>query len=110
MPARVGKAISESLAGQHDSAVKLLHLTEAEMETRGLGDAEFTYKVTQAYSVLGETASALHMLQRTIEGGFFCYPCFASDPLLASIRNEPEFQRWTSEARQRREQFKTRFF
>jgi len=110
MPARVGKAISESLAGQHDAAIKLLHHTEAEMETRGLGDGEFTYKVTQAYSVLGETALALHMLQRTVEGGFFCYPCFVSDPLLASIRNEPEFQRWTNEARQRHEQFKTRFF
>jgi len=98
------------MTGQHDSAVNLLRQTEDEVEARGVGDAEFKYKVTQAYAVLGEKPAALHMLQHTIEGGFFCYPCFLSDPLLESIRSDPEFQRLTTEARSRHEQFKARFF
>ena len=110
IPAQVGKALSESIGGRHDAAVKILAQTENAIESRGVSDAELMYKVTQAYSVLGEKTSGLHMLQHTIEGGFFCYPCFVSDPLLASIRNEPEFQRWAAEARQRHEQFKARFF
>jgi serine/threonine-protein kinase len=110
MPARVGKAMSESIVGQHDAAVQLLRQTEGEMEARGVGDAEFKYKMTQAYAVLGEKSSALHMLQHTIEGGFFCYPCLESDPLLASIRSDPEFQRLASEARERHQQFRARFF
>jgi hypothetical protein len=60
--------------------------------------------------VLGEKSSALQMLQHTVEGGFFCYPCFVSDPLLAPIRSDSEFQRLTAEARQRHEQFRARFF
>jgi tetratricopeptide (TPR) repeat protein len=110
MPARVGKALSESIAGRHDSAVKLLRRTEDEMEAHGVADAEMMYKITQAYAVLGEKSSALHMLQHTVEGGFFCYPCFVSDPRLAPIRTDFEFQRLTAEARQRHEQFKARFF
>jgi tetratricopeptide (TPR) repeat protein len=110
MPARVGKALSESITGQHDAAVKLLRQTEDEMESRGVGDAEFKYKMTQAYAVLGDKPAALHMLQHTIEGGFFCYPCFLSDPLLASIRSDPEFQRLVAEARARHEQFQAHFF
>src|SRR5215472_12033470 len=110
MPARVGKALSDSITGQHDAALNLLHQTENEMEARGVGDAEFTYKVAQAYAVLGDKPAALHMLQHTIEGGFFCYPCFLSDPLLASIRSDPEFQRLAAEARARHEQFKAHFF
>ncbi len=110
MPARVGKALSESMAGQHDSAVNRLRQIEDEVETRGVGDAEFKYKVTQAYAVLGEKGAALHMLRHTVEGGFFCYPCFLSDPLLSPIRPDPEFQRLASEARARHEQFKAHFF
>ena len=110
MPARVGKALSESMGWQHDAAVNRLRQIEDEVETRGIGDAEFKYKVTQAYAVLGEKPAALHMLRHTVEGGFLCYPCFLSDPLLASIRSDPKFQRLASEARSRHEQFKAHFF
>lgn len=110
VPARVGKALSESLAGRHDSGVKLLRQTEHEMEARGVADAEIKYKVSQAYAVLGEKSSALHMLQHTVEDGFFCYPCFVSDPLFAPLRADPEFERLTAEARQRHEQFRAHFF
>jgi tetratricopeptide (TPR) repeat protein len=110
MPARVGKALSESMVGHRDAALVLLRQTEDEMEARGVADSEIKYKMTQAYAVLGEKSAALHMLQHTVEGGFFCYPCFLSDPLLESIRSAPEFQRLTGEARQRHEQFKAKFF
>jgi len=110
MPARVGKALGESIAGHHAAALNLLRQTESDMESRGVADAELMYKVTQAYAVLGETSAALHRLHHTIDGGFFCYPCFMSDPLLASIRNDPEFQPLAAEARKRHEQFQSRFF
>jgi hypothetical protein len=49
------------------------------------------------------------MLHRTIEGGFFPYPYFQRDPLLDNIRQEAEFGVLMSEARERYEDFKTRF-
>jgi hypothetical protein len=59
---------------------------------------------------MGDTSGALRMLRRTIEGGFFCYPYLARDPLLESIRSEPEFQSLLERARERHEAFRRRFF
>jgi serine/threonine protein kinase/TolB-like protein len=110
LPAKIGKVLNDSMQGRRAAGLQLLRETEREMEERGVGDAEGMYKVSQAYAVLGDTTASLHMLMHTIEGGFFCSPCFETDPLLESIRKEPEFQRLVGEARERHEQFKARFF
>ncbi len=110
LPADVGKALSYSIKHEDARGLKLLHDTEDRIEEQGVTDAEGIYKVAQAYAVLGDKASALHMLRHSIGGGFFCYPYFMRDPLLQNIRNEPEFQTLMSQAHQRHEQFKARFF
>jgi hypothetical protein len=56
--------------------------------------------------VLGEKASALRVLRRSIESGFFSYPYIAADPLLESVRDEPEFARLLTMAKERHEAFK----
>jgi len=110
LPAMVGKALSYGIKHQNAQGLKLLNKTEAKIEERGVSDAEGLYKVAQAYAALGDKASALHMLRHSIGGGFFCYPYFARDPLLQSLRNEPEFKSIIEQARQRHEQFRASFF
>jgi serine/threonine-protein kinase len=110
LPANVGKALSYSIKHDNARGLKLLHETEDRIEELGVTDPEGIYKIAQAYAVLGDKASALHMLRHSIGGGFFCYPYFVRDPLLQNIRNEPEFQTLMSQARQRHEEFKTSFF
>jgi TolB-like protein len=109
LPAQVGKALSDAL--QHEEAHGLARLreTETRMNLRGVTDPEAMYKVAQAYAVLGAPDAALHMLQRSTVGGFFCYPYIARDPLLSSLRNSPEFVRLLAQARQRQQQFQMRF-
>ena len=84
--------------------------TEDKIEERGVSDPEGIYKVAQAYAILGDKTSALHMLRHSIGGGFFCYPYFVSDPLLQSLRSEQEFKELLNQARQRHEKFKSTFF
>ncbi len=110
LPATVGKALSYSIRHDNAKGLKLLQQTEGKIEERGVSDAEGLYKVAQAYAVLGDKASALHMLRHSIGGGFFCYPYFERDPLLQNLRDEPEFQSIIDQARQRHEQFKAAFF
>jgi tetratricopeptide (TPR) repeat protein len=110
LPADVGKALSASIKHDNAAGIKLLHETENRIDAQGVSDAEGIYKVAQAYAVLGDKVSALHMLQHSIGGGFFCYPYFERDPLLQNLRNEPEFQTVMSQARQRHEQFRAKFF
>ena len=110
LPANVGKALSLDIQGKRAEGLALLHRTENRIVERGVSDSESLYKVAEAYAVLGDKESALRMFRRTIEGGFFPYPYFERDPLLANIRTEPEFQRLMNQARERYEQFRARFF
>jgi DNA-binding winged helix-turn-helix (wHTH) protein/TolB-like protein len=108
--AQIGKALSYSLSEQQAKGLLLLRETEKKVEEQGVSDAEAIYKVAQAYSVLRDKPSALRMLRRSIEGGFFCYPYFVNDMLLENLRGEPEFSGLMEQARQRHEEFKRRFF
>ncbi len=110
LPADVGKALSYSIRHDNASGLKLLRQTESKIEERGVSDAEGIYKVAEAYAVLGDKASALHMLRHSIGGGFFCYPYFLRDPLLQSLHDEPEFQTIMKQALHRHEEFKITFF
>ena len=110
LPAAVGKALSDSIAGHHAGALDLLRRTQDQMEERGVSDAESMYKVAQAFAVLGDKPAALGVLSRTIDGGFFCNSCFAADPLLNNLRPLPEFRRLSDRAGKRQDEFKAQFF
>jgi serine/threonine protein kinase/tetratricopeptide (TPR) repeat protein len=110
LPADVGRALSFSIKNDNASGLKLLQDTVTKVEERGVSDAEGIYKLAQAFAVLGDKSSALHMLRHSIGGGFFCYPYFVRDPLMQSLHNEPEFQTLMTQAQTRHEQFKKAFF
>ena len=110
LQAQVGKALSDSIGHDNNKGLELLRQTERMISERGVSDAEGIYKVAQAYAVLGDRASALRVLRSAIEGGFFPYPYFQTDPLLDPIRHEGAFTDLMNQARQRHEQFKNRFF
>jgi serine/threonine protein kinase/TolB-like protein len=110
LPADVGKALSYSINHENDRGLGLLRQTEAKLEDSGVSDAEGMYKMAQAFAVLGDKASAVHMLRHSVGGGFFCFPYFQSDPLLENIRHEPEFQSLLNEAHDRHQQFQKTFF
>jgi len=108
--AQIGKALSYSLAGRTSQGLELISGTDHKVEQRGVSDAEAIYKLAQAYAVLGDRQSALRMLRRSIERGFFPYPYLLSDPLLDNIRNEPEYSTLMEMARDRHLRFKEVFF
>ena len=76
-----------------------------------MGDPEATYKIAQAYAVLGDKVSAMRVLLRmSVESGFFSYPYLSNDPLLSDLHGEPEFDQILNIAGQRHEAFKSSFF
>lgn len=110
LPTTVGKALSYSIRHDNARGLKVLRRTEQVIEERGVSDPEGIYKMAQAYAILGDKASALHMLRHSIGGGFFCYPYFVRDELLQSLHGEPEFQELMNQSLRRHEQFKASFF
>jgi TolB-like protein len=108
--AQIGRSLSDSIARRGSEGLELLHELESKIEQRGVGDPEGTYKIAEAYAVLGDKASALRMLRYSIEHGFFAWSYFITDPLLSSIRNEPQFADFMAVAHERHTAFQRRFF
>lgn len=110
LQAVIGKSLSLDFASRRDEGLRILRDAERRSADNGVADAEGIYKLAQAYAVLGDTDSALRTLRRSIEGGFFPYPYFVSDPLLSNIRRTPGCEALLEAARQRHEHFERRFF
>lgn len=107
---QIGRALSDSIAHRDSEGLELLHDLENKIQLRGVGDPEGTYKIAQAYAVLGDKASALRMLGYSIEHGFFSWPYFITDPLLSNVRDESQFKELMTVAHERRAAFERRFF
>lgn len=108
--AGIGKALSDAINRRQAEGLALLNGLERQITDRGVGDPEASYKIAEAYSVLGDKISALRMLSKSVESGFFSYPYIARDPLLTDLRSEPEFARILNLAHQRYETFKSSYF
>ncbi|MFL6544120.1 MAG: winged helix-turn-helix domain-containing tetratricopeptide repeat protein [Candidatus Udaeobacter sp.] len=108
--AQIGKALSLGIRSHVSEGLLMLHQVETRIDQRGVGDPEAAYKIAQGYAVLGDRESALRVLGRSIDSGFFPYPYLSTDPLLDSLRNETDFVRLMSSARQRHVAFAHVFF
>jgi tetratricopeptide (TPR) repeat protein len=103
---QIGKALSDAIKHRDADGLKILHGLESKIGERGVGDPEATYKIAQAYSILGDKTSALRLLHQSVEDGFFSYPYIVSDPLLGALHKEAEFTEILESAHQRYEALK----
>ena len=108
--AQIGKALSYAVVHQPTTGLGILREMEKKIQDRGVGDPEAVYKVAEAYSELGDKASAVRMLRHSVENGFFPYPYFQNDRLLDALRTEPQFAEIMTTARKRHESFSKTFF
>jgi TolB-like protein len=107
---QIGKALSYAVDHKPMMGLGILREMEKKIQDRGVGDPEAVYKVAEAYSELGDKASALRMLRHSVENGFFPYPYFQSDRLLDGLRTEPQLAEIMTTARKRHESFSRAFF
>jgi hypothetical protein len=107
--AQVGEAFAEAIRDHPADGLKILLAVETKIVDRGVTDPESEYKVAQAYIALGDKESALRMLRRTVEGGFFCFPYLASDPLTSALHSDPEFKLLLAEAERRHNKYAEAF-
>jgi tetratricopeptide (TPR) repeat protein len=110
LQARIGKALSNQIAGREEKGRAILREAENKIEELQVGDPEARYKIAQAYAVMGDKESAMRILQLSVENGFFSHPYFARDPLLTSLRTEPKFKELMRLAEQRHQALKSKFF
>lgn len=107
---QIGQALKFGIAKQNIQGLELLRATEKQITSRKVTDAEAVYKFAQAFAELGDKIASLRLLRSSIEGGFFCYPYFVTDPLLNNLRDDPEYKILLQMAQRRHEEFKRKFF
>jgi serine/threonine protein kinase/tetratricopeptide (TPR) repeat protein len=50
------------------------------------------YYAARSLAYVGQQDAALDCLQRSVSGGFFCFPWLTRDPWIDSVRHRPEFR------------------
>jgi hypothetical protein len=80
------------------------------IEQANISDAEAWYHFAENYALLGDIEGCIRTLRRAVDGGYFNYPFMLTDSFLDSIREDPEFQKILSEAKEKHLAFKKRFF
>src|SRR5437763_532677 len=78
-------------------------------EAIGAGYIHFHHsasRIASAYAVLRRPGPAVQWLRRAADEGLPCYPCFATDPDLDRIRNDPGFVAFMTELQAQWEQYR----
>ncbi len=107
--AEIGKALADGYRHQEAAGLTILREAEDRAQERGVTDGEGIYKIAQAFALLGDTPSALRVLRKSIDAGFYPYVYFQTDRLLKNIRDRREFPALMEDARRRSEQFRDKF-
>jgi DNA-binding winged helix-turn-helix (wHTH) protein/tetratricopeptide (TPR) repeat protein len=93
------------LEGNKTESIAAVHRIVAS----GFSDPEGLFYAARHLSHLGERDSALSVLTRVVEGGFFGYPALAADPWLASLRKKTAFVKLMKKAEQQHVEAKAIF-
>ena len=76
--------------GERERAEALLR----DVEAGTYMDHHAAYSIGAAYAQLGDHEKGLKWLARAAATGLPCYPWYERDPLLAPLRDDPEFQQF----------------
>jgi TolB-like protein len=81
------------LAGAGDHRKSEEYIARAIEADRGLGHFHHSeYNIASAYALMDKPRQSVEWLRKSAEHGFPCYPLFASDPNLVSLRGDPDYQ------------------
>ena len=97
-----------SVKGKHQQAQASVPSILAR-ERRYRGYHHDTYNIARIYALDGKSKEAVKWLRVTANEGFPCYPLFARDTFLDSIRQDPSFLQFIDEQKQRWEGYKRVF-
>lgn len=83
------QAMLHAMRGERGEAFECVH--RACESPRSFGHTHHThYQIACTYAVLGERERALEWLEKTVDGGFACWPLFLSDPTLENLHKSKE--------------------
>jgi len=104
---RSGAALASVLAASGE--VSAARAALARVEGSAYRDHHVAYNLGTAFAQLGDATQSLRWLRSAAETGFPCAIFYQRDPLLAPLRNHPEFTALVSELSARRDATASRY-
>lgn len=96
-------------AGKHAEALHALRKLEVARSGLRVPDGEFSFKMAEAYSLLGHRQESLDLLSRAFAQGFGCAKWYAESPFLAEVRRLPRWQALILHVQERQQLMEKRF-
>lgn len=96
-------------AGEDTEALQTLQALERQRTGLRIPDGEFTFKMAEAYAILGKREASLDLLARAAAQGFGCDRWYRESPFLAPIRPAPRWPSLLARVEERRELLASRF-
>jgi Tfp pilus assembly protein PilF len=88
-------------ARRHQADLAIQCVRRALDSPHSFGHTHHTYYgIACIHAVLGDTATAMAWLERSVDTGFACWPFFRLDPYLESLREESAFKRLVADLEQ----------
>lgn len=106
---RASACLTAVLKGDSETASEIAGEIARQRIELDTPDGEATYRVAQLLTLAGDSDEALAMLERSVKQGFFCAACFANDPVLEPLRDDPRYAATLAAAQRRHLQFGARF-
>ncbi|HEV8484863.1 MAG TPA: winged helix-turn-helix domain-containing protein [Blastocatellia bacterium] len=102
------RALWLALRGKHgDAEAAIPAILEKTRKNRGYH--HLTYNIARVYALGGKSEEAMKWLRVTVKEGFPCYPLFARDSFLDSIRKDRAFIQFMAEMKRRWDDYQREF-
>jgi TolB-like protein/DNA-binding winged helix-turn-helix (wHTH) protein/tetratricopeptide (TPR) repeat protein len=100
------QAVLAASAGDRGDAERKIN--SAIEKGKGFGHFHHTaFHIACAYALLNQPDKALEWLKRVADSGFPCYPLFANEKMLQSIRQDPRFTALIDDMKKRSEAYRS---
>ncbi len=99
---RWSKAMLDFLNGNKEDG--LVEIKTLEMSN--VFDAEQIYNYANLYGLYGDKKDCVRLLEKAIDGGFYCYPFMSKDSFLDPVRDDKKFMEVMAYAKSKYEEFK----
>jgi eukaryotic-like serine/threonine-protein kinase len=109
-PARLARLYFTSLRALLEGNREESLLASEDFRNATFRDPEGLFYMARQNAYLGEKTTALELLSRAIERGFFCYPAMVRDPWLDNLRGSREFNDLMRKAQERHQEAVQSFF
>ena len=105
----LSQAFAELTAGENGKAIQTLQTLETARAGLRVPDGEFTFKMAEAYALVGRRQESLDLLSRAFAQGFGCARWYAESPFLEEIRRVPRWRALYLHIEERQKLLEARF-